>query len=151
MSYTLIDSDEDIQSLLSQWKGRGVRQVAMDFEGEFNLHCYGEHLCLIQIFDGEHFFLVDPLAADQEASRRSALELGKPFSPFLDSATNSRLTVEGLRLLLESPQVEKLWFDCASDGELVWKKFGIRLVGVPSCTAWSSTAWMPVWWTITVR
>lgn len=130
MSYTLIDSDEDIQSLLDQWKERGVRQVAMDFEGEFNLHCYGEHLCLIQIFDGEHFFLVDPLAADQEASRRSALELGKPFSPFLDSATNSRLTVEGLRLLLESPQVEKLWFDCASDGELVWKKFGIRLAGV---------------------
>ena len=130
MSYTLIDSDEDIQSLLDQWKERGVRQVAMDFEGEFNLHCYGEHLCLIQIFDGEHFFLVDPLAADQEASRRSALELGKPFAPFLDSATNSRLTVEGLRLLLESPQVEKLWFDCASDGELVWKKFGIRLAGV---------------------
>ena len=23
--------------------------------------------------------------------------------------------------------MEKLWFDCASDGELVWKKFGIRL------------------------
>lgn len=130
MSYTLIDSDEGIRSLLSQWKERGVQQVAMDFEGEFNLHCYGEHLCLIQIFDGEGFFLVDPLSADQEASRRSARSQGKPFTPFLNSAGNSRLTAEGLRLLLETFQVERLWFDCASDGELVWKKFGIRLAGV---------------------
>ncbi len=129
MDYTLIDSDEGIQELLDRWRRRGTGLVAMDFEGEFNLHCYGEHLCLVQIFDGERFFLVDTLSADQEASRRSALEQGKPFVEFFVQS-GPGVTEEGLRLLLECRQVEKLWFDCASDGELVWKKFGIRLAGV---------------------
>lgn len=129
MDYILIDKDDEIQDLLNQWKERGIQQVAMDFEGEFNLHCYGEHLCLVQIFDGERFFLVDTLSADQEASRRSSLEQGKPFVEFFKES-GLGVTEAGLRLLLECPQVEKLWFDCASDGELVWKKFGIRLARV---------------------
>lgn len=130
MNYLLIDSDEQIIKLLEQWKISGTQQVAMDFEGEFNLHCYGEHLCLIQIFDGRNFYLVDPLTADEVASEKNAKDLGKPFVPFANAATGGTVTENGLRLLLESPQIEKIWFDCASDGELVWKKFGIRLTGV---------------------
>ena len=127
MNYTWLNSDDDIKALLAQWEGNEVQQVAMDFEGEFNLHCYGEHLCLIQIFDGADFYLVDTLCADEAASRKNAESAGKPFVPFVKATGKPHVTEEGLRLLLESPQIEKLWFDCASDGELVWKKFGIRL------------------------
>ena len=135
MNYTLLNNDDDIKALLAQWEENKIQQIAMDFEGEFNLHCYGEHLCLIQIFDGTDFYLVDTLCADEEASRKNAESAGKPFVPFVKASENSQVkpqmkppvTVEGLRLLLEAPQIEKLWFDCASDGELVWKKFGIRL------------------------
>ena len=130
MNYLSIDSDEQIIKLLEQWKINGTQQVAMDFEGEFNLHCYGEHLCLIQIFDGQNFYLIDPLSADELASEKNAKNLGKPFVPFANSSTRNNVTENGLRLLLESPQIEKIWFDCASDGELVWKKFGIRLTRV---------------------
>lgn len=125
----MVTSDEEIKNLLIHWEQGGVSQIAMDFEGEFNLHCYGEHLCLIQIFDGRDFYLVDPLYADEVASRENAQVQGKPFAPFCNFSAPP-LTAEGLRLLLESEQVEKLWFDCASDGELVWKKFGIRLTKV---------------------
>lgn len=127
MNYTLLNNDDDIKALLSQWEENKIQQVAMDFEGEFNLHCYGEHLCLIQIFDGSDFYLVDTLCADEEASRKNAEATGKPFVPFVKVASESHVTEEGLKLLLEAPHIEKLWFDCASDGELVWKKFGIRL------------------------
>lgn len=130
MNYKLINNDEQIIKLLEQWDINGIQQVAMDFEGEFNLHCYGEHLCLIQVYDGQNFYLVDPLFADEVASEKNAQDLGKPFVPFTNASNRSAVTERGLRLLLESPQVEKLWFDCASDGELVWKKFGIRLTRV---------------------
>ena len=131
MNYTLLNSDDEIKALLTRWEQNNIQQIALDFEGEFNLHCYGEHLCLIQIFDGNDFYLVDPLCADQLASQKNAEATGKPFVPFIKPSEKSQVkppvTVEGLRLLLEAPQIEKLWFDCASDGELVWKKFGIRL------------------------
>lgn len=35
-------------------------RLGVDFEGEWNLHRYGLHLCLIQISDGENIFLLDP-------------------------------------------------------------------------------------------
>ena len=41
---------------------RAFDLVAVDFEGEWNLHRYGLHLCLIQISDGQQTYLVDPLS-----------------------------------------------------------------------------------------
>ncbi|MGE4464410.1 MAG: 3'-5' exonuclease, partial [Sphaerochaeta sp.] len=60
LTYTMIDTDAALASLLVTWKEAGITSVAMDFEGEFNLHIYGEHLCLIQLFDGSAYYLVDP-------------------------------------------------------------------------------------------
>jgi ribonuclease D len=97
--YTLIDSDTKLDAMLIFWKEHHINIVAMDFEGEFNLHVYGEHLCLVQLFDGVHYFLVDPFAVSKDS----------------------------LRSLLESPDLEKIMFDCASDASLVRKEFGIML------------------------
>lgn len=101
-SYRLLDSDEVLHTQMKQWHERGVHAVALDFEGEFNLHIYGEHLCLIQIFDGVSYFLVDP---------------------FLVSP-------DGLKALLEDVKLEKVMFDCASDAALVRKQYGITLKAV---------------------
>ena len=38
----------------------------MDFEGEFNLHVYGEKLCLIQVYDGSSYYPVDPFPIADE-------------------------------------------------------------------------------------
>ena len=61
MSYTLIATDQALVDLRKSFQARNIQTIAMDFEGEFNLHCYGEHLCLIQIFDGTNSYIVDPL------------------------------------------------------------------------------------------
>lgn len=102
VTYTMIDSNEKLDALLDAWKHRGVASVAMDFEGEFNLHIYGEHLCLIQLYDGRSFQLVDPFKVDRDALAR----------------------------LLESQDLEKIMFDCASDAALVRKQYGITLQNV---------------------
>jgi len=100
--YTMIDSDAKLSQLQSQWKEKGITIVAMDFEGEFNLHIYGEHLCLIQLFDGSAYTLVDPFALSKDA----------------------------LKAFLEDGSVLKVMFDCASDSALVRKQYDILLEGV---------------------
>ena len=66
-TYSTIDSDKKLSQLIQSWKQREISSIAMDFEGEFNLHIYGEHLCLIQIFDGQEYFLIDPFKVSKEA------------------------------------------------------------------------------------
>ncbi|GAK52702.1 3'-5' exonuclease [Candidatus Moduliflexus flocculans] len=44
--------------------------ISVDIEGEYNLHEYGEKVCLVQIYDGEQFVLIDPLAVEQDALKK---------------------------------------------------------------------------------
>lgn len=100
--YTLLASDKAFTDQYQAWKQGGVSSVAMDFEGEFNLHVYGEHLCLIQLFDGKAFFLVDPFKVSKEA-----------LGPFFTDG-----------------ELEKVMFSCESDAALVRKVYGIQLACV---------------------
>lgn len=102
LTYTMIDTDAALASLLVTWKEAGITSVAMDFEGEFNLHIYGEHLCLIQLFDGSAYYLVDPFKVSKEA----------------------------LQEFLEDKSLEKIMFDCASDSALVRKQYDILMDGL---------------------
>jgi ribonuclease D len=99
LTYTTLGTDTQVRSQIARWHEAHVKSVAVDFEGEFNLHIYGEHLCLIQVFDGSHFFLIDPLAVSSEV----------------------------ITEFLEDLYIEKVMFDCASDASLVRKQYGIAL------------------------
>ncbi len=102
LNYKLIDSDSVFTELLVSWKKQNIASVAMDFEGEFNLHIYGEHLCLIQVFDGKEYYLIDPF----------------------------KVSAEVLKTFMEDASLEKIMFDCASDSSLVRKQYGIIMEGV---------------------
>jgi ribonuclease D len=101
-TYLVIDSDMQLSTMVAQWKAQGTLVLAMDFEGEFNLHIYGEHLCLIQLFDGTSFYLIDPFKVSPTA----------------------------LKVFLEDAELEKIMFDCASDSALVRKEFGILMQNI---------------------
>ncbi|OHD11438.1 MAG: hypothetical protein A2Z96_05025 [Spirochaetes bacterium GWB1_48_6] len=102
MSYTLIATDQALVDLRKSFQARNIQTIAMDFEGEFNLHCYGEHLCLIQIFDGTNSYIVDPL----------------------------KISPVELKNTLESEALVKLFYGAASDYALVFKKYQIRMARV---------------------
>jgi len=102
VEFTSIASDSALCELVSRWESSGVIWIAMDFEGEFNLHVYGEHLCLIQIYDKLRYYIIDPFTISQAQLRR----------------------------LLEHPRITKIMFDCASDAALVRKQYGIQLAKV---------------------
>ena len=106
MEYTLVSRPEELTTLLSAWTELGISSIAMDFEEESNLHCYGEHVCIIQLYDKTRYYIVD------------AIELAK--------------TAEGIsamKALLEGP-VEKVMFSCQSDAALARKALGIHLENI---------------------
>ncbi len=97
-NYTLVEGDSALQAFLKE----GKSPLALDFEGEFNLHIYGEHLCLIQIFDQKRYYLVDPF----KVSDALLIQF------FTDGNT------------------EKIMFDCSSDASLIRNQYGVQLTGV---------------------
>ena len=100
MTYTLLDSDEKIFSFISSLRQNAI---AVDLEGEFNLHIYGEHLCLIQIYDGEGYYIIDP---------------------------RSKAVSEKALIAFFTCDVEKVWFDAQSDNSLVYKNYDITIKNV---------------------
>lgn len=101
MIYTTLDSDEKIIYQCKRWES--VPSIAVDFEGEYNLHIYGEHLCLIQIYDREGFYIIDP---------RSGGVTKKGLEAFFSLST------------------EKIWFDIQGDAALIYKVYGLKINNV---------------------
>ncbi|MBN1834924.1 MAG: HRDC domain-containing protein [Spirochaetales bacterium] len=62
--FQLIDTQKGYRRLLERLRERQVREIALDLEGESNLHVYGVHLCLVQVYDAEACYLVDPLGLE---------------------------------------------------------------------------------------
>ncbi len=101
MDFDYISTGEELKRLVSELNCR--ERIAVDFEGEFNLHIYGEHLCLIQVFDGDRYYIIDP--------------------------RSSRMTEKALVMFFTSP-VKKVWFDMQSDNSLLKKNYNTTLKNV---------------------
>ena len=93
-----IDSDRKFRSWLASIPA-DQPAVAIDIEAEFNLHIYGEHFCLLQVYDGTNAVAIDPQSV--------SIELIKEF--------------------LESRHRLKITYDCSSDRLLLFRNHNIRL------------------------
>jgi ribonuclease D len=79
-----------------------VRFIAMDTEGENNLHAYGETLALVQIYDGENKVIIDPLNIDTHC----------------------------LKMLFENRDILKIMYDAAGDSSLLKNACNIEMKSV---------------------
>lgn len=97
--HTYIGKDSQLLDYLGRLKQRKIRVIAIDLEGEFNLHVYGERFCLLQVFDGQEEVVVDPFT--------TSIDLIKGF--------------------LENREILKMTYDCASDRALLFKSHRIAM------------------------
>ena len=104
--FEYISATADLIEYNDRLLNSGVKALSMDFEEESNLHIYGEHLCLVQIYDGMNYYVVDAWKITKEAGG-----------------------AEAIKTLLESP-VQKIMFGCSSDASIVRKSLGINLKNV---------------------
>ncbi len=78
-------------------------RIGIDLEFDDMRHRYGRHLALIQVFDGQEAYLIDPL-------------------PLLDMAAG----LEPLFAVLRDPAVAKVFHSCKSDILLLDEVFGVN-------------------------
>jgi ribonuclease D len=98
-NYAFIDNEKDLIEFRKYMYNNNISRIALDFEGEYNLHVYGEKLCLIQIFDGDKYFIIDPLKINDG-------EIAKT---------------------LASKKIVKYMYGVESDLGLIYKQYGIKL------------------------
>lgn len=101
MEYKKLVLANEINQYTESLKKNHQTTIAMDFEGEFNLHVYGEKLCLIQIYDGVDSVIIDPVDADMAAVKR-LFEDEKILKIMWDAQSDISLIVNGYDMTIKS-------------------------------------------------
>ena len=101
-SFKYIKTRTELVSYLQDLEEKKCRIVALDTEGENNLHAYGEALGLIQVFDGADKVIIDPLGIDNHS----------------------------LKELFENRDILKIMYDAASDSSLLKNACNIEMKSV---------------------
>ena len=102
MNYKYIDSAGKLAAHLHRLKDVGRDMIALDLEGEFNLHRYGEKLCLIQIYDGKDAAIIDPF----------------------------KISLAHIKRFLENRSIMKIMYDASGDRAFLYKNYGIDLLSI---------------------
>lgn len=97
--YQYIKTDSELRKFRGYLQTEKIEILSIDFEAEYFLHQYGEELCLIQIFDGKDYYLIDP----------------------------KNIGSQELKAFLENRSIVKIFFDASSDKSLVFKKYDIQM------------------------
>lgn len=71
MNYVELPTKHAVYTYL---KSLETNVLCVDLEGEYNLHEYGEKVCLIQLFDGHQLTLFDPLRLDITVLKKKLFE-----------------------------------------------------------------------------
>ncbi len=100
--FTYIKTDAQFGEYLARLDARGVEEIALDIEGEFNLHVYGERFCLLQLYDRHEQAVVDPFT----------------------------VSAGSIKELLERPDLQKITYDSPSDRLLLAKAHAIMMNGI---------------------
>ncbi|MBN2323437.1 MAG: HRDC domain-containing protein [Spirochaetes bacterium] len=102
MDYTYIDRAGKLAAYLHDLKKAGKDTIALDLEGEFNLHQYGEKLCLVQVYDGKDAVIIDPF----------------------------KVQMHHIKRFFENRSILKIMFDASGDRAFMYKNYGIDLLSL---------------------
>jgi ribonuclease D len=133
--YIIIEltNQQEIDNYLKDLSEKGVNAIAVDIECELNLHCYGEHLCLIQIFDGENQVIIDPFNFPKKNSFQALFEKRDLLKIMYDSSSDSLLlqNTHGIRvksILDLRPAVSLLEYEKQSLSNVLVTELGLAPV-----------------------
>jgi len=131
--YTYIADNSQMTAYLQRLRDRDVREIALDIEGEFNLHVYGERFCLLQLYDGHEEVVVDPQTTSGNLMKE-LLENRNILKITYDSASDRVLLAKTHQILMNSildlrPAVELLEFEKADLKSVLEASIGVNEPG----------------------
>ena len=86
--YDYIQTSGELESLVARLTRARCARLAVDVEGENNLHSYGIHVALIQLFDGSRGYAVDALAIQGAPAMKALLEQAPWVLVWFDAAND---------------------------------------------------------------
>ena len=102
INYTLIENDEKLKEFRITLHDKKIDKIAMDFEGIFERKCCKDKLCLIQIYDCEKYYIIDPL----------------------------KISKEELIIFFKNRKIIKYMYSAGSDVKLIYDYYKIKLQSV---------------------
>jgi ribonuclease D len=102
VDYKYIDKAGKLAAYTHNMKTAERDTVALDLEGEFNLHQYGEKLCLLQVYDGKNAAIIDPF----------------------------KISMEHIKRFLENRSFLKIMYDASGDRAFMFKNYGIDILSI---------------------
>lgn len=131
MKHRIITRGTELQDYLQSLEASRVDTLALDLEGEFNLHQYGEKLCLVQLFDGHDLVAVDPEGmepADLAALFESESILKVMYDSLSDQALVQKCYGFGIKAIFDlRPAVELLPFEKRDLGSVLETTLGVHI------------------------
>ncbi|MGA2480870.1 MAG: hypothetical protein ABSG63_19160, partial [Spirochaetia bacterium] len=102
IAYDYVQTDRQLADLVDALRRAQCRRLAIDVEGENNLHSYGIHVALIQLSDGSRGYAVDPLTIRDKDLMRALLE-NAPWQLVWFDAANDMLSFQHALDIRPSP------------------------------------------------
>jgi ribonuclease D len=118
--YTVIQRDDELAALSARFRAARRARLAVDVEGENNLHRYGIHVSLVQLFDGERGYVIDVLGVRTNALLAPIL-VQAPWTLVWFDAGNDLLSFQHALGIKPSPIL-----DLALAARLLGKKGGLH-------------------------
>lgn len=100
--YTVLQADDELAAFIARLHSDRITRLAIDVEGENNLHSYGIHVALIQLFDGTRGAIVDALAIRDRSLMKELLEEA-PWTLVWFDAANDLLSFQHALDIRPSP------------------------------------------------
>jgi ribonuclease D len=122
IAYDYIQTDRDLAALVERLRRTGCARLAIDVEGENNLHSYGIHVALIQLYDGSHGYAVDALTVTDRGLLKGLLE-SAPWQLVWFDAANDLLSFQHALDIRPSPIL-----DLAIAARMLGKTGGLQAV-----------------------
>lgn len=119
----ILKTPQEIEAYYSLLKKEKITTIAIDIEAEFNLHSYGEKLCLIQIYDGEREIVIDPMGLDPKHYSR-LFDDKQILKIMFDALGDKALLLRGYKIPVHSvfdlkPAVDLLPFEKRDLGSIL--------------------------------
>lgn len=102
MKYEYIDNENKLFNYMKALKENETEIIALDIEGESNLHQYGEKLCLVQIYDGKDAVIIDPFVTPIDRTKK----------------------------IFENRSIMKIMYDAPGDRAFLYKNCGIDTLSI---------------------
>lgn len=131
MNFEYISSDDQLIEFRKKLYYNEINTIAIDFEADYYRHSNECKLCLIQVFDGTDYYIIDPFCISNSEIKKT-LEDTRVLKIAFDSGSDKKLILDQYDVMINSvydlkPFVNVLRFEHKGLDSVIEKELNIKI------------------------